>query len=346
MLKKSMSITVPQKILVRVPNWLGDAVLAFPAVEALRGRFPTSQILLMTRPYLSELWLVQPAVDRVVAIRDGSKRAEVETALSLRREGVDLYLTFPRSFLSALTGLLAGAKLRVGYSSEGRGWLLTHRLRRDAETLKLHRVQYYLKLVEVFGEVSEVGPPKVTVTAEMREKGDEILRKGGLSASPKVGFNPGALYGEAKCWPQERFIELGRRLVEDGYKVLLFGTLGEQGRNAEIARGIGEGCLDLTGRTSLMELAVLLERCCCLVTNDTGTMHLSAAVGTPVVALFGSTDPALTSPVGDGHVIIRHRISCSPCFERVCPEGHHRCMRSIEVEEVLEAVKRVGGNGR
>lgn len=341
-----MNAAVPRKILVRAPNWLGDAVLSFPAVEALRRRFPASQILLMTRPYLLELWLVQPAVDRVVAIRDGSKRAEVQTALSLRREGVELYLSFPRSFLSALTGLLAGARIRVGYSSEGRSWLLTHRLRRDAGTLKLHRVQYYLRIVEVFGEVSQVGPPKVSLSAAIRQKGDEILKRIGIGAGPIVGFNPGALYGEAKCWPEGRFIELGRRLVEDGYRLLIFGTPREQGRNAEIARGIGEGCIDLTGRTSLLELAALLERCWCLVTNDTGTMHLSAAVGTPVVALFGPTDPVLTSPVGDGHVIIRHQISCSPCFERVCPKGHHRCMRAIEVQEVLEAVRRIEGNGR
>jgi heptosyltransferase-2 len=155
-----------------------------------------------------------------------------------------------------------------------------------------------------------------------------------------VGLNPGATYGEAKCWSPERFAELGRRFIKDyGASILIFGSSRprEKALNAAIARGIGAGCLNLSGETSLLQLAALLRRCRLLVTNDTGTMHVAAAVGTRVMAIFGPTDPRTTSPLGEGHVVIRREVSCSPCLKRVCPEDH-RCMDLIEVEEVYNTV--------
>jgi heptosyltransferase-2 len=153
-------------------------------------------------------------------------------------------------------------------------------------------------------------------------------------------MNPGATYGLAKCWYPDRFGELGRRLVRKRKSsILLFGREGERAISQSILRHFQGGGVDLTGKTSLLQLAALLERCRILVTNDTGTMHVATAVGTPVVALFGSTDPTTTGPWGDSHTVVKKDVPCSPCLKRICP-GDHQCMDLITVNEVEEAVEK------
>jgi len=155
---------------------------------------------------------------------------------------------------------------------------------------------------------------------------------------PLIGMNPGATYGLAKCWYPERFGELGKRLFEKWKAtVLLFGKEEERPIAKEILQHLKEGGIDLTGKTHLLQLAALLERCQLIVTNDTGTMHVATAVGAPVVALFGSTDPSTTGPWGDGHIVIRKDVPCSPCLKRICPTDH-RCMELITVDEVEEII--------
>lgn len=255
----------------------------------------------------------------------------------LRKEGFDIYLALPRSFSSALIGFWAGIPVRVGYSSEGRGWLLTESVPRDDGVLRIHRSDYYMQLIRRLGEVSKPPPVPLEVPEEERRWAERTIRSLGIEGD-FVGFNPGAIYGEAKCWFPERFAELGKRLIKEGIKVVIFGTLPEKELNERISQEIGEGCFDLTGRTTIRQLLSLLERARLLVTNDTGTMHAAAAVGTRVVAIFGSTDPAVTSPLGEGHRVIYRRLPCSPCLKRTCPYGHHRCMEVVTVEEVSEAV--------
>jgi heptosyltransferase-2 len=149
-------------------------------------------------------------------------------------------------------------------------------------------------------------------------------------------MNPGATYGLAKCWSTRRFGELGKRLCEKWKATLLLFGKEEEGPIAkEILRNLENGGIDLTGKTRLLQLAALLERCRLLVTNDTGTMHVATAVGTSVIALFGSTDPSVTGPWGDGHVVVRKDVPCSPCLKRICPTDH-QCMELITVDEVLK----------
>ena len=151
-------------------------------------------------------------------------------------------------------------------------------------------------------------------------------------------MNPGATYGLAKCWYPERFGELGKRLVQKrNASILLFGTAEEGSTAKKIVEHIKEGAIDLTGKTDLLHLAAILERCQILVTNDTGTLHVAAAVGTPVVAIFGPTDPDTTGPWGEGHAIVKKEVPCGPCLKRVCPTDH-ACMKNIGVEDVEEAI--------
>jgi len=197
-------------------------------------------------------------------------------------------------------------------------------------------------LVAPLGHLSGSHTPQLSLRDEDRQWAENRLqRENVLDGRILIGMNPGATYGLAKCWSPRRFGELGERLAQRRrLSVLLFGKEEERSIGSDIfhrLQGIG---IDLMGKTGLLQLAALLEKCHLLVTNDTGTMHVAAAVGTPVVALFGPTNPQTTGPCGEGHRIIKKNVSCSPCYQRVCPTDH-RCMEGISVDEVEEIV-----NGR
>ena len=333
-----------KEILVKGSNWVGDTIISFPAVYSLRRLFPQAHISVLAKSHLAELWEANPAVDGVIPYEmpTGAGRifGELRIARRIRQKDIDLTVLFPRSFSSAWMVFLGGIPRRVGYKGEGRDWLLTERIDRTNELLRRHRMYYYLHLIERLGRCPSPLSPSLSLNGKIERWATRFLTHNGLRGKVLIGFNPGATYGEAKCWPPERFVELGRRLRGDyDASILIFGSsrLKEKALNATIAEGIGEGCLNLSGQTSLLELASLLRQCPLLVTNDTGTMHVAAAAGTRIVAIFGPTDPRTTSPLGKGHVVIRKEVSCSPCLKRVCPEDH-RCMDLIEVEEVYNAV--------
>jgi heptosyltransferase-2 len=289
-----------QRVLVKGTNWVGDTIISFPAVSALRHHFPKARFSVLTRSVI-----------------------------------------FPRSFSSALMVFLGGVPQRVGYTGEGRGVLLTERVACTDELLGRHRMYYYLHLIEALGRCPSPPLPTLSLNGKLEGWADGFLARNDLRREVLIGLNPGATYGEAKCWPPDRFAALGRRLIKDhGASILIFGSSRPQEKvlNASIAGGIGEGCLNLSGETSLLQLAALLRRCRLLITNDTGTMHVAAAVGTKVAAIFGPTDPRTTSPLGEGHVVIHREIACSPCLKRVCPTDH-RCMELVSVTDVLEAVQ-------
>jgi heptosyltransferase-2 len=201
--------------------------------------------------------------------------------------------------------------------------------------LHVHRVLYYQKLLGPLGKIENPPSPQIYLREEDRRWANQVLMDLGiLEGKPLIGMNPGATYGLAKCWTPDRFGELGKRLAEKWQaRILLFGKEEERPIAHEIQRHLGAKGIDLTGKTSLLQLAALLERCALLVTNDTGTMHVATAVGTPVVALFGSTPPHITGPWGDDHVVVKKDVDCSPCWKRVCPTDH-RCMELITVDEV------------
>lgn len=333
-----------RRILVKGTNWVGDTVISFPAVHALRHLFPTAHIAVLVRSHLADLWRVQPAVDEVITydIPKGINRlfAEVKIAGLIRNRGIGLAIIFPRSFSSAWMVFLGGIPRRLGYKGDHRGWLLTNRVEREDGLLRRHRMYYYLHLIERLGDFPPPPLPTLRTDAEMEGWTDRFLDQHGISGRLVIGLNPGATYGEAKCWPPDRFVKLGKRLIkDDGASLVVFGSPRDAERRlcAEIAQEIGPGCIDLSGQTSLLQLASLLRRCRLLVTNDTGTMHVAAAVGTKVVAIFGPTDPTTTSPLGEGHIIVRKEAACIPCLKRVCPIDH-RCMRLVEVDDVYEAI--------
>ena len=336
-------------ILVKGTNWVGDTMMSFPAVHCLRRLFPQAHISVLAKSSLADLWKVNPDIDEVIPYEFskgvGRLFGELGIARLIRQREIDLAVIFPRSFSSAWMAFLAGIPQRIGYKGEGRDLLLTDRIDCTTEVLSRHRMYYYLHLIEPLGRCPSPPLPSLSLNGKQQGWADGFLSRNGLRGEKLIGLNPGATYGEAKCWPPERFAALGRRLREDhGASILIFGSSRPQERalNDAVAQGIGKGCLNLSGQTSLLEMAALLRNCQLLVTNDTGTMHVAAAVGTRVVALFGPTDPRTTAPLGEGHMVIRKAVSCSPCLKRVCPEDH-RCMDLIGTDAVFEIVREMIG---
>ena len=331
------------RILVRGVNWVGDTVLTYPSVHGVKELFPHSHVTVIVPNHLADLWKTSPCVDEILPFqkRSGVRTVWEDVRISrlMRKGKFDLAIIFPRSFRSAFQTYLAGIPIRIGYQDEGRSFFLTHKVRRRKEALRLHRVHYYRKLMEPLGQLKSVPSPRLVLGEEERNWADQRLRELGLlDGRPLIGINPGAAYGLAKCWHPDRFAELGRRLSERWRATtLIFGREEERSMADRILKSLGDRGVDFTGRTHLLQLAALLERCRLLVTNDTGTMHVASAVGTPIVAIFGPTDPVATGPWGNGHVVVKKEVSCSPCFKRVCPTDH-RCMEGITVDEVEEVV--------
>lgn len=331
------------RILVRAVNWVGDTILTYPAVQRLKTRFPRSHLAILVRDNLVDLWKTFPSVDEVIPFKQkrgwSSLGEDRRLGLSLGKKKFDLAVIFPRSFRSAFQIYLAGIPIRIGYRGEGRSFFLNRGIPRAEENLHVHRIQYYQKVIDAFGEEKDWYPPRIFLRDEDRSLAqNELSEMGLLDGRPLIGMNPGATYGLAKCWYPDRFGELGKRLVQKWKaSALLFGKAEERPSTQEILRHMGEGGVDLAGKTDLLHLAAILERCQLLVTNDTGTMHVAAAVGTPVVAIFGPTDPITTGPWGEGHIVVRKEASCSPCLKRICPTDHH-CMNNITVDEVEEII--------
>jgi len=331
------------RILVRGVNWVGDTVLTYPAVQQLKTLFPHCHLAILVANPLVDLWKTFPYLDEIIPFQKkkgiGAFWEDLNLSQSLKERRFDLAVILPRSFRSAFQIYLARIPIRIGYQDEGRSLFLTHGIHRTKEILRSHRLHYFRKLTEPLGQVESSLIPRIFLREEDREWAEQMLKDLNLlDGRPLIGMNPGATYGLAKCWSPDRFGELGQRLcLKWEATLLLFGKEEEKSIAEETLRTPGIRGIDLTGKTSLLQLAALLERCRLLVTNDTGTMHVATAVGTSVVALFGSTDPLVTGPWGEDHVVVKKDIPCSPCLKRYCPTDH-RCMELITVDEVEEAV--------
>jgi heptosyltransferase-2 len=331
------------RILVRGVNWVGDTILTYPAVQQLKTFFPHSHLAILVSSSLVDLWKTFPYVDEIIPFekKTGIRSfwQDLNISQSLKKRDFDLAVILPRSFRAAFQVYLARIPIRIGYRDGGRSFFLTHGVPRTEEVLSVHRVRYYQKLLEPLGKMEDSFSPRIFLREEDRSRAEQLLRELGLSdGRVLIGMNPGATYGLAKCWPPARFGELGKRLSKRwNATVLLFGREEERPIAEEIFQILGRAGVNLVGKTHLLQLAALLERCRLLVTNDTGTMHVATAVGTPVVALFGSTNPVTTGPWGEGHVVVKKGVSCGPCQKRICPTDH-RCMELITAEEVEAAV--------
>lgn len=357
---------------MRGTNWLGDAVMTTPALLRLREKFPEATLALLSPEKLGELWRHHPAVDEVITF--GPDQGLPDVARKLRAGRFDCALVLPNSPRSVLEVFLARIPRRIGYARSWRSFLLTQsvparagavpmRKRSQGEIKRLatgrssadrpppstaaHQIHEYLHLAAALGASPEPLVPQLLVTAEEVAAAREKFGLAGLSA-PLFGLNPGAEYGPAKRWPVRRFIAAAPHIqARTGCVWLLLGGKNDLALATEIQSALGNGnrppAINVAGQTTLRELMALLKLCRVLLTNDTGPMHIAAALGTPVVVPFGSTSPELTGPGLPGdprHRLLQSGVPCSPCFLRECPIDF-RCMNAIAVERVAESVEQV-----
>jgi len=333
-----------EKILIRVPNWVGDAVLSLPALRALRDSFPAAELVVLARPHVADLYRGVTEVNRVLLLELADGAGLLRAAAQLRREQFDLAVLFQNAFQAALLAALAGIPRRVGYRRDARGWLLTHPIPvpHPGET-PAHESYYYLELLrragwlETLPRLSHIPlRPDPTLAAAMEARWREL---GAGNGRLRVVIAPGAAYGSAKCWLPERFAALADRLAERfDARVVLAGTRAEAELVKRIVAAMQSRGVSLVGQTSLPEFLALLSRAQFFIGNDSGAMHLAAAVGLPSVMIFGPTDEAGTGPLSLRAHIVKQPVSCSPCFLRHCPVDH-RCMTRVGVEDAWQAIE-------
>ena len=362
-----------EKILVRGVNWLGDAVMTTPALQRLREAKPQAHITLHTHAKLADLWQHHPAVDAVMTFNDDDGVFAV--GRKLRSENFSIALVLPNSPRSALEVFLARIPQRIGLARPWRNAFLTHPIPPRVEAVAMHKrslaeiheanlagtashgravlrssahhLHQYLHLTAALGANPEPLPPRLEVTTTEITAVKQRFGFTGDSGAPLFGLNAGAEYGPAKRWPRERFVaaavELQRRTNCHWW---IFGGRADEPMASGIAADIlaaktgpPESVRCIAGQTTLRELCGALKACHLFITNDTGPMHVAAAVGTPVIVPYGSTSPELTGPGMPGdprHRLIQSQVPCSPCFLRECPIDF-RCMNSISVDAVVEA---------
>jgi heptosyltransferase-2 len=343
------------KILVRAPNWVGDAVMTIPALEAIRRSRTDAEIAILARPAVAELFGEQPFADRTLEYENRGRHrgwwGRERLIAELHRERFDQAVLFQNAFEAAWLAWRAGIPERIGYARDGRGPLLTRAARVPEQgEIPRHESHYYLELLCRAGWIAscgEVAPIRLRIAEAAREAAESaLLRAGARRGAWRCAVAPSASYGAAKCWPLERFASLADRLISEcGADVILFGPLEEKEIAARICSIMKCRPISLVGHTSTGDLAAFFSACSVFIGNDSGAMHVAAAAGLPVIGIFGSTDPEGTAPVTPQFTLIREPVSCSPCFLRTCPVDH-RCMTRIDVDSVFAAAQRIQYHAR
>jgi heptosyltransferase-2 len=330
----------PERILCVSPNWVGDSIFMLPAVDALRRRFPQASVDLVAKPSIALLHGDAGRFRKTHAPPAAGRAGRLLAHWRLRAEAYDLAVVFPDSFSSALGARFSGAKLRAGRAGEGRSPLLSAGLRLPPKTRRTHAVDEYLALAEACGATA-LGPdriPRLLPSQEGQEECRRLFREHTLEAGRLVGLCPTAAYGPAKRWPREYWIALAGKLLRSDVRVALFCAAHELGEVLALARdagGLPVLAPDLAGITAC------LSACDAVVANDSGPLHIAAAVGTPCLGLYGSSDPRWTAPRAEQCEVLSMGLSCSPCFARTCPLKHFDCLRTLSVERVLDACFRL-----
>ncbi len=340
----------PHRLVVLAPNWLGDAVMALPAIADVRRHWPHAMFAVAARRGLAPLFDAVPGVDEVVALDAAPPRLSVASDARRLRDGAfDAALLLPNAFRAALVTWRARIAERWGYATDRRGWLLTRRVERPAAD-RLHQADYYRHLTAALDVPAGPRHPVLRASDAARGAARRLLGDAGWRGERIVGLAPGAAYGSAKRWPPDRVGALAARVVRElGALPVLVGAAADRVTAGEVmaaaaAAGLPPSAImDLTGRTDLATLIGVLEACAAFVSNDSGAMHLAAALDVPVTAIFGPTREWATSPLpgpaGRDAAIVHTDVDCRPCMLRTCPIDH-RCMTRIAVDDVLGPVGR------
>src|SRR5881396_1570942 len=325
----------PFRILIRSSNWLGDAAMSVPAVRAIKTGRPDAHITVAVPSKIASMWKLVPEVSEIIPLPNKSLLATVR---SIRRQSrFDVVILFPNSLRAALETWLTGIPRRVGYRGHFRSWLLNQMIcQRETPGPIEHQADRYMRVARELGASVQDNWREALPRVRDISDGSGTVPLG--DDRVKLALSPGAEYGSAKRWLPQRFAEVAAAVAAKlSVQWILLGTPKDVAVGEMIARTLGDSCVNRVGETTLEQLIGELRECRLLLSNDTGTMHLASLLGVPTVAIFGSTEPRLTGPLGDRHIIVRHQVECSPCFLRECPIDF-RCMKAVSVDEAINGV--------
>ena len=334
-----------QRLLVRATNWLGDAVMSIPALREIRRVHAGWHVTILARPWVAELYAGEGFCDELALYdRKAAHRGLLgreRLARELRARSFDRAILLQNAFDAAWLAWRAGIPERFGYDRDGRGLLLTRRVPRPAAgEIPAHQRFYYLELLRRAGLIQRMPDDtdaRIEGADSLRARGAAQWARRGLPNGPWFGLSPGAAFGSAKRWHPERFAAAARELAgELRCSVAVFGSAAEEALAAEVARAVGKGCYSLAGRTTLTEYIELASTCAFYLTNDSGSMHVAAALGIPTVAVFGATDEHATGPAAPWARVVREPVDCAPCLLRECPLEGHPCMSGVGAGRVLD----------
>jgi heptosyltransferase II len=339
----------PHRILVKAVNWLGDLVMSGPALQAIRETFPDAHLAVLVRRELASFFDGASSVNEVIPyrLRGGLMGLGDQLAIvkRIRAGRFDLAVMFPNSFQSALWTTLAGIPRRAGYEADRRGFMLTHKALPRADVERAHQAYHWLTMVaETVGATGTPEAYQLDVNQKSRDRMQAWLATRRVRPErPLIALAPVAAYGPAKEWPMERYAALCGILAErHGAECVLVGGPNDLSQCEQIAGQSGGSAIVAAAETTVSELIALLSLCQGFAGNDSGCMHLAGALGMPTVAIFGSTNPARTAPLGPRCRIIYRGLECSPCLERTCRFGHYNCLREITAEDAAGALEACG----
>lgn len=336
----------PTNILIRMPNWIGDAVMATPILADVRRKWKSAKMTAMCQSPIGTLLLNNPHIDAIEQFNRPSgwihRLNRFDIVDSLREGNYDLGILLTNSFSSAWWFTRGHVKNRIGFSNGIRNLLLDKVVPFPQNKDSQHLVKTYKAILEPMGIPLSSTNPELFVSQEESDEALHFLKLLGINPQKNiiVGINPGAAYGSAKCWPAERFCEVTKKILENPLVyVLYFGDSNGAPLINDICKNFPERVINLAGRTTIRELIALIQQCSIFLTNDSGPMHIAAALGVKLLALFGSTSEIKTGPYPQGKVIHKHA-ECSPCYKRTCPIDF-RCMTRIHVDEVYEELQKL-----
>lgn len=332
-----------KKILVRAPNWIGDAVMCLPALRALKALYPGAGITVLARPLVHAVFENNPDCKDLIEYDSKGRHKGIKGRLRLsgeiRRRGFDMAVLFQNAFDAAFISFISRIPKRVGYARDLRTRLLTMPIPVSPEILKRHQVYYYLNIIEALGGGPVRDPaPRIALSEEERTWAMGFLEKNGVWDKMLVGASPGASYGPAKRWAPGHFASALDRLADHlGAVPVIFGGLEDMEACSDVSGRLKAKHLNLAGMLDLRQFMAVLSETALFITNDSGPMHIAAALQVPTVAIFGSTDKDLTGPVSKTSVTITKDLECSPCFKRECAFGHYECLENVSAGEVFTA---------
>ncbi len=332
------------KILIRAANWVGDAIMTTPVIRAVRKNFPKAEITILAKPWVIPVYENNPYIDKILVYESNNRHKRgVGTLLlakDLRGYHFDLAILMQNAFEAGLISFMGGIKERVGYNTDGRGFLLNRKVKLNPELKKGHLIDYYIGILKGAHLADDGRALDLFLCESDREFAGRFLEKEEFDLSkPVIGINPGATGGTAKRWFPKRYARVCKNLAKKlKVKILIFGGPKDFELGKYIAKLSEDCCINIAGTTSLGQAFALIEKCSLFITNDSGLMHAAAALNINQVAVIGSTDYVATAPANENSIMVRAEVFCSPCLKDVCPTDH-QCMDKISVDMVMETCK-------